>query len=142
MCSDFVKSYHEINTVKSILHKNSYPHDFVDKLVKEFLEGVLTRKVVVSTVLKKKLMIGLPYLTKFSLQIRPRINRAMKNKLLYCNFQIIFQIKCELINFLTFKVKIPVFLRFDIVYKLKCGGCNATHYGKTKPHFKVRMCKH
>ena len=28
--------------------------------------------------------------------------------------------------------KIPVFLRSGIVYKFKCGGCNATYYGKTK----------
>ena len=34
-----------------------------------------------------------------------------------------------------------VFLRSDIVYKCKCGGCNATYYGKTKRHFKVRMCE-
>ena len=24
----------------------------------------------------------------------------------------------------------------------KCGGCNATYYGKTKHHFKVRLCEH
>ena len=24
----------------------------------------------------------------------------------------------------------------------KCGGCNATYYGKTKRHFKIRMCEH
>ena len=25
---------------------------------------------------------------------------------------------------------------------LKCGDCNATYYGKTKCHFKTRMCEH
>ena len=34
------------------------------------------------------------------------------------------------------------FLRSGIVYKFKCGGCNGTYYGKTKRHFKVRMCEH
>ena len=29
-----------------------------------------------------------------------------------------------------------------LVYKYKCGGCNATCYGKTKRHFKVRICEH
>ena len=46
-----------------------------------------------------------------------------------------------MINFFTFKDKIPVFLRSGIVYKFKCGGCNATYYGKTKRHFKVKMCE-
>ena len=71
--SDFVKFHHEINILKGILYKNSYPRHFVDKCIKEFLDRALTRKVVVSTVPKKDLMIVLPYLGKLSLQIRTRI---------------------------------------------------------------------
>ena len=26
-----------------------------------------------------------------------------------------------------------------LVYKYKCGGCNATYYGNTKRHLKVRI---
>ena len=48
----------------------------------------------------------------------------MKNKLYYCNLGIIFQTKCKLINFFTFKDKIFVFFR---------SGCNnAIYYGKTE----------
>ena len=53
-----------------------------------------------------------------------------------------FQTKCKISNFFTFKDKIPSFLCSGIVYKFQCGSCNATYYGKTKRHFKVRMCKH
>ena len=81
LCSDFVKFHHEINILKGILYKNSYPRDFVDKSIKEFLDRVLTRKVVVNRVPKSDLMIVLPYLGKLSLQIRTRINRVMRNKL-------------------------------------------------------------
>ena len=109
LCSDFVKFHHEINMLKGILHKNSYPRDFVDKCIKEFLDRVLVRKVVVGTVPKKDLMIVLPYLGKLSLQIRTRINRVMRSKLPHCNLRIVFQTKCKLINFFTFKDKIPVF---------------------------------
>ena len=111
-------------------------------MYKKILDKLLTQKVVVSTAPKKDLMIVLPYLGKLSLQIRTRINRGMKTKLSHCNFRIVFQSKCKLINFFTFKDKIPIFLRSGIVYKLKCSGCNATYYGKTKCHFKVRMCQH
>ena len=44
-------------------------------------------------------------------------------------------------NIFIFKDKIPSFLRSGIVYKFQCGSCNATYYGKTKRHFKVRMCE-
>ena len=106
LCLDFVKFHHEINMIKSILYKNSYPRDFIDKCIKEFLNRVLTWKVVVSTVPKQDLMIILPYLGKLSLQICTRINCVMKNKLPHCNFRIVFQTKCKLINFFTFKDKI------------------------------------
>ena len=143
LCSDFVKFHHEISVLKGILYKNSYQRDFIDKCIKEFLDRVLTRKVVVSTVPKKDLMTVQPYLGKLSLlHIRTRINRVMRNKRPHCNLRIVFQAKCKLINFFTFKDKIPVFLSSGIVYKFKCGGCNATYYGKTKHHFKVRRCEH
>ena len=29
-----------------------------------------------------------------------------------------------------------------LAYQYKCGGCNATYYGKTKRHFKVQICEH
>ena len=65
----------------------------------------------------------------------------MKNKLPYCNIRFVFQTKCKISNFFTFKDKIPSFLRSGIVYKFHCGSWNATYYGKSKRHFKVRMCK-
>ena len=106
------------------------------------LDRVLMRKLVVSTVPKKSLMTVLPYLGQLLLQIRTRTNCVMRNKLPHCNLQIVFQTKCKLINFFTFKDKIPVFLHSGIVYKCKCGGYNGTYYSKTKQHFKVRMCEH
>ena len=142
LCSDFVKYHHEINILKSILYKNSYPRDFVAKCVKKILNRVLTQKVVVSTVPKKDMMIVLPYLGKLVLHIRTRINCVIKSKLPHCSFQIVFHGKCKLINFFTFKDKSPIFLHSGIVYKFKCCGCNATYYGKTKCHFKVRMCEY
>ena len=42
----------------------------------------------------------------------------MKNKLPHCNFRIVFQTNCKLINFFTFIDKIPVFLCSGIVYEL------------------------
>ena len=110
--------------------------------MKEFLDKILAPKPVVSTVPKKNLVIGLQYLGKLSLQIRTirtRINRIMKNKLPHCHIGFVFQTKCKISNFFTFKDKIPSFLCSGIVYKFPCGSCNATYYGITKRHFKVRM---
>ena len=101
--SDFIKFHHEIDKSKSILCKNSYPSHLVDKRIKELLDKILAPKPVVSTVAKKNLVIALPYLGKLSLQIHTRISRIMKNKLPYCNIRIVFQCKCKISNFFTFK---------------------------------------
>ena len=69
LCSDFIKFHHEIDKLKSILYKNSYPRDLVDKCIKEFLDKILAPKPVLSTVLKNNLVIALLYLAKLSLQI-------------------------------------------------------------------------
>ena len=114
----------------------------VDKYIKESLDKILAPETVVSTVSKMDLVIALPYLGKFSLQIGLRINCIKKTKLPYCNIWFVFKTKCKSINFFTFEDKIPSFLRSGIVYKFQCGSCSATYYGKTKHHFKVRMCKH
>ena len=109
LCSDFIKFHHEINKLKSIQHKNSYPQDLIEKCIKEFLDKMLAPMPVVSTVPKKDLLVALPYLGKLPLQIRTRINHIMKNKLLYCNVRFVFQTKCKISNFFTFKGKIPSF---------------------------------
>ena len=87
LCSNFTKFHHKIDKWKSILYKNSYPRDLVDKCIKKFLDKILAPKPIVSTVPKKNLAIALPYWDKLSLQIRTRINCIMKNKLPYCFFQ-------------------------------------------------------
>ena len=40
-------------------------------------------------------------------------------------------------SFLTFLDKLPKMLLSGLVYKYKCGGCNATYYGKTKRYLGI-----
>ena len=138
LCSDFIKFHNEIDKLKRILYKNSYPLDLVDKRIKIFLDKILVLKPVVSTEPKQNLVITLPFLGKLSLQIRTRINCIMKNKLPYCNIRFAFQTKCKISNFLHLKKK---FHRFYVL-ALQLPSCNATYQGKTKRHFKVRICKY
>ena len=65
-----------------------------------------------------------------------------KKKLPYPNFSFIFQDKCKIRICLIFKGITSSLLRFGIVYKLQCGGCDATKYEKTKQQFTFRMCQY
>ena len=59
-----------------------------------------------------------------------------------CNLKIVFTSLVRVKSFFTFKDKLPTMLLSGLIYKYKCGVCNATYYGKTKRHFKVRICEH
>ena len=59
-----------------------------------------------------------------------------------CNLKIVFTSPVRVKTFLTFKDLLTKMLFLGLVYKYKCGGCNAIYYGKTKRHFKVRICEH
>ena len=96
LCSDFMKFHHEIDKLKSILHKSSYPRDLIGKCIEEFLDKIRAPKPLVSTVAKEDLVIAQPYLGKLSLQIRKRINFIMKNKLPFFNVRLVVQTKCQI----------------------------------------------
>ena len=59
-----------------------------------------------------------------------------------CNLKIVFTSPVRVKRFFVFKDKLPKVLLSGPVYQCKCGGCNATYYGKTKGHFRVRICEH
>ena len=60
----------------------------------------------------------------------------------FCKIKIIFKSSTWLANFFSFKDKIPLCLRFNIIYKFTYGRCNATYYGEMCCHLKVRVGEH
>ena len=119
---------------------------FIDSCIKIFLDKIYQPKSVKSTVPppppKKDCLIVLPYLGRISLQIRSKLNKVFKEFMPYCNLRIVYNSNCRLKTFFRFKDSIPNLLRSSVVYKYQCSGCNATYYGKTKRHLKVRISEH
>ena len=56
--------------------------------------------------------------------------------------KIILNSGTKISSLLSFKDKIPLHIRSLVMYKYTCGSCNAAYIGKTKRHFKVRICEH
>jgi len=142
ICSDFKRFHVEIQKLKDILQKNQYPLKFIDLCIKSFLDKKYEPKNTVQTVPKKDVYFKMPYLGKISFNIRKKLRSIFSEKLPHYNLKIIFTSSCRLQNLFHFKDRIPKMLRSGIVYKFECGGCNATYYGKTKRHLKVRMSEH
>ena len=97
---------------------------------------------MVPDVPKRNVFVKLPFLGSTSFQIRKKLQKLFSNKLTSCNLKIVFTSPVRIKSFFTFRDKIPKMLLSGLFYQYKCGGCNATYYGKTKRHFKVRICEH
>ena len=96
----------------------------------------------VQTVDRKKLLLILPYLGKFSLQSKDKLQKLFEKKLPFCSLQIVFKTNKRIANFFPFKDKVPSSLVSHNVYYFKCSGCNSCYYGLAERHTKVRWCDH
>ena len=140
--SDFSRFHVEVQKLRTILLKNGYPTCLIDSCVKSFLNKVYKVKEIVLTAERKEIFIVLPYLGNTSLQLRTRLEKAFRKYLPCCKFRVIFRTSIRLSNFFKFKDRPSKELRSLVVYKFLCGSCNATYYGETSRHLKVRACEH
>ena len=140
--SDFSKFHEGVNYLKNVLKKNYFPSTLIDKCIKIFLNKQFSQKILEHTVPKKELFIVLPYLIMSSLCLRTRLQKSINSNISFCKIKVIFKSSTRLANFFRFKDKIPLWLRSNIVYKFACGRCNATYYGESCRHFKVRVGEH
>ena len=116
--------------------------NFINSCIELFLNKLYTYKVVVPNVPKRNVFVKLPFLGSTSFQIRKKLQKLFSDKLTSCNLKIVFTSTVRVKIFFTFKDKLPKMLLSGLVYQYMCGDCNATYYGKTKRHFKVRICEH
>ena len=88
------------------------------------------------------LLVVLPYLGTFSLNLRKRLYKSFGKSLPQCNIKVIFQPKNWLSSFFKFKDSSPLHLLPHFIYKFQCSNCNITYYGETESHLKVRAGEH
>ena len=77
--SDFSKFHEKVNYLKDVLKKNSCRTNLVDKCIKIFLNKQFSQKILEHTVLKKELLIVLPYLGMSSLCLRTRLQKSINS---------------------------------------------------------------
>ena len=91
---------------------------------------------------KQKLLLVLPYLGLVSNIVRKSLFKTFQKTLPACKLNVVFKTKSRLSNFFKFKDRLCKDLTSGIVYKFQCGSCNASYYGQTKRHYKVRVSEH
>ena len=101
------------------------------------MNKIFVPKRTLITVSKKDLLIVLPFLGQFFLNLRSRLYICFKETLPQCNTKAFFQFRNRLSNLFQFKDSIPNELRSHL-YKFLCSNCNITYYGKTKRYLNIR----
>ena len=86
-----LKTFHlEINDLKTIMKKNTYPPNSIDLRIKSFLNKQHKTEVVVNDVRKRVVSIELLFLVRASFQIRKKFQRLFANKLTSINLKTVF----------------------------------------------------
>ena len=111
-------------------------------MFKTFLDRVYLKRLQVLTAEKKTLTLVLPFLGELSLQTRTKIQKVLKRTLSCAKIQIVFKNRMNLSKVFRFKDRLPYDLMFCVVYKFQCERCNASYYGETDRHLKVRSGEH
>ena len=138
---DWQKFHKEILFLKQIFQKNLVPEYFVDKCVKVFLDKKI-RQEPKQNVERQELKISLPFLGKYSNELKKRISNLATRCLINTKVIIIWSSNRKLRNFFSFKDRLPMHLRSKILYRYSCNGCNSIYLGKNKRHFLVTAYEH
>ena len=142
ICSDYTLFHLEVERLREILKKNSYPVGIIDKTIQTFLNNLYVPKKVYLTAPKKEVFIILPYLGLMSLNLKQKLQSYFAKSLPQCNLKVVLKSTNRLSSFFRFKDVVPREMRSHLVYKFSCSSCNAAYYGKTERHLNVRSGEH
>ena len=146
VCCNFKTFHSEIYYLKTNVRKNSYLTNFMDLCFKSFLTTFHTTKVLLQNVPKRDVFVKLPFFGSTSFQNRKGCfcQVAVPWKYFVSNSKetskVISRSPVWVEKLFTFKDKWSEELLLRL-RNYKCGGWNATYYGKTKCYFKVRICE-
>ena len=73
ICSSMENFYIEVELLRSIFKYNNFPVNITDQCIKKLLDKLHVPKEIVPTVPERKLLVALPYLRTFSLNLRKRL---------------------------------------------------------------------
>ena len=116
ICSDYTSFHLEVENLREILKKNSYPSGIIEQSMRSFLNKLHVPKKVIPTVPKKELFIVLPYLGTLSSNLKRKLRTCFKNSLPQCNIKIILESTNRLSSLFHFKDVIPKELQSHFIY--------------------------
>ena len=77
ICSSMENFHTDVERLRSNFKCNNYPVNIIDQCIKKLLDKLYVPKQIVPTVPTKELLVVLPYLRSFSLNLRKCLHRSV-----------------------------------------------------------------
>ena len=139
ICFTYSNFHDEVVRIKGILKENCFPTPLIDRVIKTFLEQQLSKKPPPTRDEKQFLMFCLPYLGSYSLQIKTKLIRPLKQCYPDVKLTVIFYPPKRLSSYFRFKDRFLILICSSVVYSYKCPGCHALYYGKRTRNLVTRL---
>ena len=107
LCSDYTLFHLEVEKLREILKKNSYPSGIVELSIRTFLTRLYVPKKVYSTAPKKELLIILPFLGTMSSNLKQYLQTCIGSSLPQCNIKSNLKSRNHLCSLFRYKDVIP-----------------------------------
>ena len=111
ICSDYTSFHLEVENLRKILKKNSYPSGIIEQSIRSLLNKLHVPKKVIPTVLRKERFIVLSYLGTLSSNLKQKLRTGFKNSLPKSNIKKILKLRNSIFSLFRFKDVIPKELR-------------------------------
>ena len=142
ICSSYISFHYELMRIKRILTENCFPRSIIDRVIKSFLDGKFGKKPPKKTDDKTPLIFCLPYLGRYTLQVKTRLIRLIKQCYPELKLEVIFTAPKRISSLFRFKDKLPSLICSSVIYRYRSPGCHASYYGKTTRNLVVRCREH
>lgn len=142
LCSSGELLRMEIDAIKKFLLANGYCASLLDSVVRSLSlkHSIVLEKV--QTVEKLTINIVLPFLGRFSIDLRRNLRKFLKNAYPHINFRFAFVTVEKIGSRFKIKQQLPIELLSNVVYKFKCHRCDAAYIGKSSRNFGIRRGEH
>ena len=141
LCSTWNLFHLEIECLRSMLLRNSYPSRLLDRIIKNSVSLFINPTVKFGPS-KDRLYIGLPFLGKSTDELRKSIKDICKQFIPHKDIIIYFKPGRRISDFFRLKDITPVELRSRVVYEYTCVGCHSNYIGQTSRHLRHRIAEH
>ena len=140
--SSYTNLHNNLLTIKDNLQRNGFPLLFVDKIIRNYLDGKFSNTEPQDSANKiPPRYYKLPFLGDASILLKNRLSKLVSRCCDNAKVKLIF-VPIKLNSFFSLKDVPRASLKSSVVYRFTCASCSASYVGETSRHLTTRIKEH